>query len=100
MHGPRHIAGRPLKYYFKSEKLEEIQGVTLTSGDFVAQIRRVSKEFVDKNRLDLDTQRTEALKQKEALRQRRRSVLLLTLRNRVSMIFSNFYLYICKRFDN
>ena len=61
-----------LNKVYKSKKLEEIQGVTLASGDFVAQIRRVSKDFVDKNRLDLDTQRTEALKQKEALRQRRR----------------------------
>ena len=61
-----------LNKIYKSKKLEEIQGVTLASGDFVAQIRRVSKDFVDKNRLDLDTQRTEALKQKEALRQRRR----------------------------
>ena len=65
-----------LNKIYKSKKLEEIQGVTLTSGDFVAQIRRVSKDFVDKNRLDLDTQRTEALKQKRRRGGKRRLFLL------------------------
>jgi hypothetical protein len=67
--------------YFQKAGIEVIGEVPLTRKDFVAQIRRVSKEIVNDIRLHLDIKVKEALALRRQRRRRNGIGRLLTLKH-------------------